>query len=99
MQAEDSPWKSRKEKDGVQIDMVIDRADRVINICEMKFSDDDFCIDASVDKALRNKLSTFAEETKTKASLHLTIVATYGLKANENSSRVQNVITMDELFK
>ena len=99
VQTEASPWKSRKEKDGAQIDMVIDRADRIINICEMKFSDNDFCINASIDKSLRNKLSTFAEETKTKSSLHLTLVTTYGLKPNEYSSRVQNVITMDELLK
>lgn len=99
VQTEASPWKSRKEKDGAQIDMVIDRADRIINLCEMKFTNADFCINAPVDKSLRNKISSFAEETKTKSSLHLTLVTTYGLKANEYSSRVQNVITMEELFK
>ena len=77
-----SPWKSRKEKDGAQIDMIIDRADRVINVCEMKFCEDDFSINAAYDKNLRHKLSTFAEETKCRSSLHLTLVTTYGLKFN-----------------
>lgn len=99
VQTEVSPWKSRKSKDGAQIDMVIDRADRIINICEMKFCEDDFAINASYDKTLRNKLSTFIEETKIRSSLHLTIVTTYGLKFNEYSGRVQSVITMEDLFK
>lgn len=99
VQTEASPWKSRREKNGAQIDMVIDRADRVINICEMKFCEDDFTISASYDKTLRNKLSTFMEETNSKSSLHLTLITTYGLKMNEYAGRVQSVITMEELFK
>ena len=99
VQTEVSPWKSRKEKDGAQIDMVIERADRVINVCEIKFIEDDFSINALYDKNLRNKLSVFAEETKTKCSLHLTLITTYGLKRNEYSDRVQRVVTMDDLFK
>lgn len=99
VQTEVSPWKSRKEKDGAQIDMIIDRADRVINVCEMKFCEDDFSINAAYDKNLRHKLSTFAEETKCRSSLHLTLVTTYGLKFNEYAGRVQSVVTMDDLFK
>ena len=79
--------------------MVIDRADRVINICEMKFSVDDFVITKSYDKVLRHKLDLFSEETKCRGSLHLTMITTYGLSANEYSGKVQNVITMDDFFK
>lgn len=81
VQTEVSPWKSRKEKDGAQIDMIIDRADRIINVCEMKFCEDDFSINAAYDKNLRHKLSTFAEETKCRSSLHLTLVTTMGLSS------------------
>ena len=99
VQTEATPWKSRKEKDGAQIDLVIDRADHVSNICEMKFCEDDFSINASYDKNLRHKLSTFVEETKCKNALHLTLVTTYGLKFNEYAGRVQSVITMEDLFR
>lgn len=99
VQAEASPWKSKAEKDGAQVDMVIDRADRVVNVCEMKFCEDDFSISAAYDKALRNKLSTFKEETNCRSSLHLTLVTTYGLRFNEYAGRVQNVVTMEDLFK
>ena len=98
IQAEASPWKSKKEKGGAQIDMVIERADRVINLCEMKFCDDDYTVTASYDKELRNKISTFIEETKCRQALHLTLVTTYGLKFNEYAGRIQKVVTMDDLF-
>lgn len=98
VQTDCSPWKSKREKDGAQIDMVIDRADNIINICEMKFSDDDFTITAAYDKNLRNKISTFKEETQTRKALHLTLVTTYGLKFNEYAGRIQSCITMDDLF-
>ena len=99
VQTEASPWKSRKEKDGAQIDLVIERADHINNICEMKFCEDDFSISAAYDKNLRHKISTFQEETKCKNALHLTLVTTYGLKFNEYAGRIQSVITMEDLFK
>lgn len=79
--------------------MIIERADHINNICEMKFCDDDFTINASYDKNLRNKLSTFLEETKCRNALRLTLITTYGLKFNEYAGRIQKVITMEELFK
>ncbi len=99
VQTEASPWKSRKAKEGAQIDLVIERADHINNICEMKFCEDDFSINASYDKNLRHKLSTFIEETKCKNALHLTLITTYGLKFNEYAGRIQKVITMNDLFK
>lgn len=99
VQTEASPWKSKREKDGAQIDLVIERADHIENICEMKFCDDDFSINAAYDKNLRHKLSVFIEETKCRNALHLTLVTTYGLKFNEYAGRIQNVITMNDLFK
>lgn len=92
------PWKSKAQKDGAQIDMLIDRDDRVINVCEMKFSTDDYVITQSYDRELRHKLTSFAEETKTKKSLHLTLVTTYGLQRNEYSGKIQHLVTMDDLF-
>ena len=99
VQTEASPWKSRKAKEGAQIDLVIERADHINNICEMKFCEDDFSISSSYDKNLRHKLSTFIEETKCKNALHLTLITTYGLKFNEYAGRNQKVITMNDLFK
>jgi AAA+ ATPase superfamily predicted ATPase len=99
VQTEVMPWRSKQQDDGAQIDMVIDRDDRVINICEMKFCRDDFTITKSYDKELRHKLELFSNETKTRKALHLTLVTTYGVSRNEYSGKVQNVVTMDDLIK
>lgn len=92
------PWRSRNADNNAQIDMVIERADQVANICEIKFSMSDFCIDKDYDRNLRNKLQTFIDQTAPQLSLHLTLITTFGLKPNEYSGAVQSVVTMDDLF-
>ena len=101
VQAEVSSWfeKGENEYPGAQIDMLIDRADRVINLCEMKFSLSDFIIDKSYDAILRRKMAVFMDKVKPKKALHQVLVTTYGVYQNEYSGRIQNVITMDDLFK
>lgn len=81
-----------------QIDMLIDRADRIINVCEMKFTTNEFTIDRKYDAELRRKLDIFSAQTQCRKSLHLTFVTTYGLSQNEYSGRVQWIVTMDDLF-
>ncbi len=84
---------------GVQIDLVIDRRDQVINLCEMKFSVHPFTINKKYAEELRNKVGQFKEQTGTRKALFLTMVTTYGLKRNEQAaSLVQNDLTMDVLF-
>jgi uncharacterized protein len=64
----------------------------------MKFSINTFTIDKKYAEELRNKISVFKQETGTRKSVLLTMVTTYGLKANNYSSLVQNSLTMDVLF-
>ena len=93
-----SAWRNNDVDDHTQIDMVIDRNDRVINLCEMKFCSDDFVIDKSYERELRHKVSVFVNQTKTKKTTRLTLVTTYGLKHNIYTGLISNVITMDSLF-
>ena len=85
--------------DGGQIDLLIDRRDDVINICEMKYSNDEYVITKEYEKRLINRTSLFKKVTKTKKSLYNTFISTYGIKRNIHSSIVQSEITMDDLFK
>lgn len=94
-----APWCSKESDPAVQIDLVIDRADRVINLCEMKFSINDFEVTKKYEAELRNKVATFIEETKCRKSIYPTLVTTYGLKRNAYSGFFQNIITMDDLFQ
>lgn len=91
-------WRSKESENGAQIDLLINRADRVINICEMKFTGSDFTIDKSYDSELRHKVQIFTDEQRPDKSLYLTFVTTFGLTPNEYSGRIQNVITMEDLF-
>lgn len=96
-----SPWRYAVEgEQGTQIDLLFDRKDNCINICEIKFSTTEFTIDKSYALALRQKLSIFRERTKTRKTLFLTMVTTYGVKKNEYyTALVQKDVIMDALFK
>ena len=69
-----------------------------LNVCEMKFSLNEFTIDKDYDAILRNKMETFREESKTKKALQLTMITTYGVKRNLYSNRVQSEVLLDDLF-
>jgi AAA+ ATPase superfamily predicted ATPase len=93
-------WRSAdKTKKGAQIDLVIDRNDNVVNLCEIKYSISLFVIDAEVDANLRNKVSVFKRETSTKKAVHTTMVTTYGLSNSKYNSIIQSEVTMEELFE
>ena len=92
-------WLSNAADRGAQIDLVIDRRDQVINVFEMKFSENLFSIDKKYAQELRNKVSVFREQTGTRKAIFLTMLTTFGLNTNEHSSAiVQNELTMDVLF-
>ena len=84
--------------DGVQIDLVLERADNVINICEMKYSANVYAIDKAYDSALGRKLATFAGVTGTRKAIHLTLVTANGLLRNQYSGRVQSEVVLVDLF-
>ncbi len=82
-----------------QIDLLIDRKDRVINLCEMKFSIKPFTINKQYAANLRNKMGSFQEATQTKKAIFLTMVSTYGLAQSPYKGMIQNDLTMEVLFK
>lgn len=95
-----SSWrKMGGEKDkGTQIDLVIDRADRVINLCEMKFSSSPYSITKEYEQTLRNRMALFKAETKTTKSLATTLVTTFGVIHGVHSGIVQSEVLLDDLF-
>lgn len=97
--ADIASWRSRDQVSGAQIDMLIDRSDNTINLCEIKYANEEYCIDKEEDRKLRNRKEAFIRETKTKKSIHYTMITTYGLKKNAYSDIIQSEITMEDLFK
>ena len=94
-----SAWLGSYDNQKAQIDLVIDRRDHVITICEMKFSINPFIIEKKYADDLRTKIAIFKQSTGTTKAIFLTFVTTFGLIQNEHSmSLVQNSLTMDVLF-
>ena len=95
-------WRGKSaapELGDAQIDMLIDRGDRIINICEMKFSNDEYAMDAEESRKLRRRVELFRSATRTRKGLMPTLISCYGLKRNANSAMIQAVVTLDDLFK
>ena len=86
--------------DKAQVDLVIDRDDGIINLCEMKFYNSLFTINKPEFENIKNKIAQFKEGTKTRKNVFVTMITTYGVAENANSLEVvTNNFTMDCLFE
>lgn len=91
-------WRSQNSKPAVQIDLVIDRADGMVTICEMKYSKDDYTLTEGEYKKIVHRMETFQKETGYKGGVQASIVTTFSLQNNMYSEISPIPITMDELF-
>ena len=82
-----------------QVDMIIERADRIINLCEIKYTLADYTITAAEDRNFRNRIAAFVRDSKTRYGILPTWITPYGLAPNEYASSVQYQVTMDDLFQ
>ena len=99
----ESQWEykppAQTDENGVQVDLIIARADKTINLCEIKFSKDEFSITPEYKKKLEYKKSLFRQKTKCKDLLLTTMITTYGVKENQNYlGTVDSQRNMDVLF-
>ena len=93
-----SSWRSRKSSPGAQIDLLFDRKDGIINLCEMKYSKAEYVITAKEEAGLRNKIAVFEAETRAKKATHLTMVTSFGVKNNIHSGIINSEVLLDDLF-
>ena len=96
-------WRCERPEDdsekGAQIDLLIDRDDGVVNVCEMKFSGKQYALKDVDDQSVRNKKAAFRRETGTRKAVHVTYVTTFGLVRNAYANSVQSEVTLDDLFR
>ncbi|MDR3315508.1 MAG: AAA family ATPase [Coriobacteriales bacterium] len=93
-----SSWRSKESDPGAQVDLVIDRRDNVVNLCEMKYVANEFVIDKAYDAVLRDKRTAFVTETKTRKVVQTTLITTFGTKHNQYSNAIPSQLTLDALF-
>lgn len=94
-------WRSKNaayQDRGAQIDLVIERADQMINICECKYANSEYEITADEDRRMRNRQTMFQKETATKCGIFPTFITTYGVKKGKYSEHITSQVTMDNLF-
>jgi predicted AAA+ superfamily ATPase len=97
-------WRSaRGARPGAQVDLVIDRADGIINLCEIKYANDDFVIDTAYATQLRNKRAALAaaaarHRPTARKAIHLTFITTYGVAHNAHWNDIQSEVTLSDLF-
>jgi len=91
-------WKSKSYSPTAQIDLVIERGDQVINLCEIKYASAEYTIDKAYDRNLRHKRAAFLAETRTRKAAQTTMITTYGLHKNAYQAGIPFEIRLDDFF-
>ena len=84
---------------GAQIDLIIERADQMINLCEIKYSNSVYTLISDEDEKIRHRAEAFRQETKTRCGIFLTMITTYGLSQSLYANNIHAEVTMDDLFE
>jgi hypothetical protein len=93
-----SVWSCVEGESRAQIDLVIDRSDGIIDLCELKFTEDEFVINKAYAEKLEERKRALLRRMGTKKSAHLIMLASAGLKKNAYSHLVQSTLTLDDLW-
>ncbi len=97
-----SSWRyipKKKTEKGAQIDLVIDRDDDAITLCEIKYTDKPFVVDKDYAEILKNKIAVFKQKTKTEKHILLALITSSGVRETAYlKNLVSKVVTLKELF-
>ncbi len=91
-------WRSNLIEKGAQIDIIIDRADNTINLCEVKYSENLYSLDKEEYMKIQNRISVFKEATNTRSNIIPTMITTFGMKEGTYSDQIIAKIDMEDLF-
>jgi AAA+ ATPase superfamily predicted ATPase len=76
-------WRSKKSEPAVQIDLILDRADNIVNLCEIKYANMQYLITKNYEEKLREKIEAFRQEVAPRKAIHLLMLTTFGVKQNQ----------------
>ncbi len=94
-----SAWSKRPDdQEGTQIDLIIERADNIVNMCELKFYGDDYTVSKDYYRKLLHRQELLSNEVSRRTAIYSTLITTFGLTYNEYSGAFTNCITLDDLF-
>ena len=94
------PYKKKIGDDGAQIDLVFDRRDDIVSLCEIKYTSTPFVIDKQYAKNLINKIQIYKKQTRTKKQIFISIISANGIKDTMYSEDlITSIATIDDLFE
>ena len=91
-------WRSKTMNPGAQIDLLLERSDKVINLCEIKYSDMPYAITKDEATLYHNRLNVFRIETETRCAVQTTYITPCGLRKGMYASTIQHSVTLNDLF-
>lgn len=83
---------------GAQVDLLIDRRDGIVNLCEMKYASEPYALQKEEYERIQSRMKAYREVVGVKKSLHLTMVTSFGMVHNAYWNHVQSEVTLDDLF-
>lgn len=92
-------WRSKEHQPAAQIDLIVERSDNMVNLCEIKYSNGQYVLNKAEYEKIQNRQMAFIDETKCKQGIFLTLVTTSLPKQNEYSSMINSVVVLDDLFR
>ncbi|MDR0603251.1 MAG: AAA family ATPase [Bacteroidales bacterium] len=98
VQSVEYAWRGKNSETAMQIDLILDRADNIVNLCEIKYANMKYIITKDYEEKLREKIETFRQEIMPRKAIHLLMLTTFGVKQNQYSGVVQNEIILDDLL-
>lgn len=91
-------WRSKSSQPAAQIDMIIERADRIVNICEVKYSLDEYELRKDEYEKICRRKNAFIQETGLRHTPWLTMITTEGVSRGKYSEMIQSQVCLDDLF-
>lgn len=94
-------WSKRGDENtrGTQIDLIIVRKDNIVHMCEIKFYNDEFEVDKDYHLILERRKKMLREQIPKRATIHNTLITTYGLRKTNYFGDFVHVLTIDQLFE
>ena len=92
-------WRSKAKDTKTQIDLIIERADKMINVCEIKYSEGLYLLDKEESDNIRVRWTTFAEQTGTRCGIFPTLITTNGTSQNSYASEMAFKLTLEDLYE
>ena len=91
-------WRSKTSTPAAQIDIIIERADKIVNICEVKYCQYEYNLDKDEYERINKRKNAFIQETGLRHTPWLTMITTEGVARGKYSEMIQTQVTLDDLF-